>query len=86
MYLWFIAFVATSTAHVMTAVFCCCHRQVELRQKEGHPSVRVFDRAVEDAQGRKTVGGLGWERKIWGDVVTFHGMSKSMKVYLGPGK
>ena len=45
MCLWFNAFVATST------------RQVELRQKEGHPSVRVFDRAVEDAQGRKTVGG-----------------------------
>lgn len=54
---------------------------MELRQKEGHPSVRVFDRAVEDAQGRKTVGGLGWERKIWGDVVTFYG--KDVKEYEG---
>ena len=48
--------------------------QVQLQQKEGHPSVRVFDRAVEDVQGRSTVGGsdrasgvtLWWTyKKLW---------------------
>ena len=33
--------------------------KVELQQKEGHPTVRVFDRAVEDVQGRSTAGGPG---------------------------
>jgi len=39
--------------------------QVELRQKEGHPSVRVFDRAVEDEQGRKTVGQIPSGSGVW---------------------
>ena len=34
-------------------------RQVELRQKEGHPAVRVFDQP-NDSAGRQTVGDLGW--------------------------
>lgn len=41
--------------------------QVELQQKEGHPTVRVFDRAVEDVQGRSTVGGSDRASGVMGD-------------------
>lgn len=39
--------------------------QVELQQKEGHPTVRVFDRAVEDVQGRSTVGEIASGSRVW---------------------
>lgn len=42
--------------------------QVELQQKEGHPTVvHVFDRAVEDVQGRSTVGGSDRASGVMGD-------------------